>query len=84
MDKPRSRREDLASVSTWRTNHWARWKPVEATQARESDHQSCSSCDAELWLILCVISVFIHHVHYSELKGELVERVQMFNRELVM
>ena len=63
VDKPRSRREDFASVSTWRTDHWARWKPVEATQARESDHQSCSLCDVELWLILCIISVFIYYVH---------------------
>ena len=84
MDKPRSRRENLASVSTWRTDYWARWKLVEVTQARESDHQRFSLCDAELWLILCVILVFIHHVHYSELKREPIERVQMFNRELAM
>ena len=41
VDKPRSKREALADISTWRTDRWARWKPVEATQARESDHQSC-------------------------------------------
>ena len=66
VGNPKSWREDLSDVSTWRTDRWARWKPVEATQARESDHQSCSLCDTELWLILCVISVFIHHGHYSE------------------
>ena len=36
------RKEDLAGVRTWRTDRWARWKPVEAAQARESGHRSCS------------------------------------------
>ena len=29
-------------------------------------------------------SLFIHHVHYSEWKGEPLERVQRFSRELAM
>ena len=40
VGKSKSKREDLAGVTTWRTDRCV----VEATQARESDHQSCSLC----------------------------------------
>ena len=40
VDKPKSRREALADVSTWRIDRWAKWEPVGATQARVNDHQS--------------------------------------------
>ena len=42
VEKPKSRGEALVDVSTWRTGRWARWKPAEAAQSRESDNQSCN------------------------------------------
>ena len=44
VDKPKSKREAVVNVSTWRTNRWAKWEPVGAIQARENDHQSCDLC----------------------------------------
>ena len=40
MDKPKSKKEAVANVSTWRTDRWAKWEPVGAIQASENDHQS--------------------------------------------
>ena len=41
VDKPKSKREAVTNVSTWRTDRWVKWEPVETTQAREMNHQSC-------------------------------------------
>ena len=40
MDKPKSKREAVTNVSTWRTDRWVKWEPVETTQASKNDHQS--------------------------------------------